>query len=438
MWTRLTAELDERRDLVAAVVALLAVVLVLHGWRTGSHAGIEVAAGMLLVARAIALGRPLTRAHVLLGLALVVVADAAHRADHDAASWATALAAGVAVGLPRRPPRPATADDRRHVWALVDRTAGDTLAPFALRTDKSYVFTPDRSAAVAYRVRLGTAIASGDPVGNPEQRATAIDAFLKLADESGWRAGALGASESCVGLWRERGLRAVPIGRDVVLDVASFDLTGRRFRNVRQAVRRTHNAGVSTEIVPERGLDPQVRAELVDVMRAAGKSEQSRGFAMILDHVLEGVHPGTFVALARDHDGTVVAFQRYATADGGRELSLDVPWRRPGAPNGVDERLIADVVAWGGERHARSVSLAFAAFPELFSVTDRGPILQLAYRAVRLLDRFIKLESLYRFVRKFHAFGPQRYVALRPIQVVAVALTALTLEFGSVAKGERG
>jgi lysylphosphatidylglycerol synthetase-like protein (DUF2156 family) len=158
---------------------------------------------------------------------------------------------------------------------------------------------------------------------------------------------------------------------------------------------------------------------------------------MILDHVLDGTHPGTFIALARNSEGALVAFQRYATADGGRELSLDVPWRVPGAPNGVDERLIVDVVEWAAEGRAASVSLAFAAFPDLFAEADRGLAKQAAYRLVRTLDRFIKLESLYRFVRKFHAFGQHRYIALRPLQVLWVALAALTLEFGSVSRRQR-
>jgi lysylphosphatidylglycerol synthetase-like protein (DUF2156 family) len=232
-------------------------------------------------------------------------------------------------------------------------------------------------------------------------------------------------------------MRALSIGRDVVVDVAGFRLEGRAFRNLRQAVQRTHNAGVTTQILPERSLTPDLRAELQEVMRATGKGEQTRGFAMILDRVLEGAHPGTSIALARDRSGQVVAFQRYASADGGRELSLDVPWRVPGAPNGVDERLIVDVVGWAAEGRAESVSLAFAAFPDLFSATDRGVVLQTAYRAVRMLDRFIKLESLYRFVRKFHAFGPQRYVMFRPLQVLWVALAALTLEFGAATKHRR-
>lgn len=437
IWARLGAEIDEHRELVALVVAVLAAVLAVKGLRSATHGVTAVGVGLLLVARAVAIGRPVVRTHVFAGLALILTAAAANDRGHLTMSWLAAIAAGGIVGLPRRAPGAADGEDRRHVWALVDRSSGDTLAPFALRTDKTYVFTEDRSAAVAYRVRFGTAIASGDPVGNPQSREAAIDAFIAHAEHNGWRHAVLGASDQMVDSWRARGMRALSIGRDVVVDVSRFSLEGRQFRNLRQAVQRTRNAGVTTEIVPERSLSESLRDELYAVMRATGKGEQSRGFAMILDRVLDGTHPGTFIALARDRAGRIVAFQRYATADGGRELSLDVPWRVPGAPNGVDERLIVDTIAWAADGHGASVSLAFAAFPDLFSASERGVLQQTAYRAVRMLDRFIKLESLYRFVRKFHAFGPQRYIALRPLQVVWVALAALTLEFGSVAKRQR-
>jgi lysylphosphatidylglycerol synthetase-like protein (DUF2156 family) len=437
MLARLGAGVGEHREPVAVVVALLAGALAVEGLRSATHGAAAVAVGLLLVARAVALGRPLVRGHLLAAVGLILAAAIANDGGHVTASWLAAIAAGGVVGFPRRAPGAADPDDRRHVWALVDSSAGDTLAPFALRTDKTYVFTEDRSAAVAYRVRFGTAIASGDPVGNPQSREAAIDAFIEHAEDNGWRTAVLGASDRMVDSWRARGMRAVSIGRDVIVDVSRFSLEGRQFRNLRQAVQRTRNAGVTTEIVSERSLTTELREELYGVMRATGKGEQSRGFAMILDRVLDGTHPGTFIALARDRDHRVVAFQRYATADGGRELSLDVPWRVPGAPNGVDERLIIDVIAWASQGRAASVSLAFAAFPDLFSASERNLLQQTAYRAVRMLDRFIKLESLYRFVRKFHSFGPQRYVVLRPLQVVWVAVAALTLEFGSVAKRQR-
>jgi lysylphosphatidylglycerol synthetase-like protein (DUF2156 family) len=419
------------RGYLAVVLAIVATLVAYRGLREHTHTGTAAAVAILLVARAVVLGRTFRATHVGWSALLLVLAYAAGHVGHATWSWLAIAGAGAVAGLPGRPPPPAGAGDRRHVWALVDRTGGDALAPFVLRSDKSYVFSEDRHAAVGYRVMLGTAVASGDPVGDPASFRSAVDEFVSHAESNGWRVAVLAASERSMRLWRRHGLRGVPIGRDVTVDVTAFDLVGRRYRNLRQAVQRTRNAGVTTEIVVERELTDDLRGELADVMRAAGKGGGDRGFAMILDRPLSGVHPGTFIAFARSASGEVVAFQRYATADGGRELSLDVPWRRPGAPNGVDERLIADVVAWGAGRGARTVSLAFAAFPELFELEQRNLLQGTAYRAVHLLDRLIKVESLYRFVRKFHALGGRRYVALRPVQVVLVALAALLLEFGA-------
>jgi lysylphosphatidylglycerol synthetase-like protein (DUF2156 family) len=427
---RTTTTRVDVRDFLALAIALVTLAVAWRGLREPTHDGHATVVALLLVARGMVLGRSFRAVHLAWSASLLVLAYATAHTGHVTWSWCAIAGAGAVAGLPRRPPSPASSSDRRHVWALVDRTGGDALAPFVLRTDKSYVFSDDRQAAVGYRVRLGTAMAAGDPVGDPASFRNAIDAFVEHAESNGWRIAVLAASERSLPLWRRHGLRGVPIGRDVTIDVATFDVVGRKFRNLRQAVQRTHNAGVTTEIVAESELTDAARAELKDVQRAATKGAGERGFAMILDRPLTRTHPGTFVAIAREASGAAVAVQRYASADGGRELSLDVPWRRPGAPNGVDERLIADVVTWAESRGARTVSLAFAAFPELFELEHRNVVQQSVYRAVHLLDRLIKVESLYRFVRKFHALGKQRYVALRPLQVVSVALAALLLEFG--------
>jgi lysylphosphatidylglycerol synthetase-like protein (DUF2156 family) len=419
------------RDFLALAIALVAFAVAYRGLREPSHAGNATGVALLLVARSLVLGRSFAAVHVAWSGFLLVLAYAAAHTGHVTWSWGAIAGAGAVAVLPRRPPAPANVSDRRHVWALVDRTGGDALAPFVLRTDKSYVFSDNRQAAVAYRVRLGTAMASGDPVGDPASYRNAIDSFVMHAESNGWRIAVLAASERSLPAWRRHGLRGVPIGRDVSIDVASFDVVGRQFRNLRQAVQRTRNAGVTTEIIAESELEDDVRDELMTVLRAAPKGAGERGFAMILDRPLTRTHPGTFVAIARDRSGEAVAVQRYASADGGRELSLDVPWRKPGSPNGVDERLITDVVAWAERRGARTVSLAFAAFPELFELEQRNALQHTVYRAVHLLDRLIKVESLYRFVRKFHALGKRRYVALRPLQVVSVALAALLLAFGA-------
>jgi lysylphosphatidylglycerol synthetase-like protein (DUF2156 family) len=418
------------RSMAVRVLVILAVAVAVYGWRHNHHLGLAV--GLLIAARAIWLGRPLTIGRYLASGFLLFVGFAAAFYGHQSMTAEAEIAAGAVVGLPRRAPGPASDADRMRVRALVDATAGDTLAPFALRADKSYVFSPDRSAAVAYKVRFGTAVASGDPVGATASREAAIDAFLAETERNGWRASVLGAGDELTEVWRQRGMKGLCIGREVVLDVATFSLAGRRNRNVRQAVSRATNAGVTTTIVSERSLDDATRTALLDVARGAHRGGGSeRGFSMILDHLLDGTHANTMIAYARDGAGRIVGFQRYAAADHGRELSLDVPYRLPDAPNGVDERLIADVMSWARDRSAIRVSLAFAAFPELFAATDRGIAQKLAFRGVHELDRWIRLESLYRFLRKFNAFGKGRYVMLRPAQVLFVLVSALTLEFGT-------
>ncbi len=106
-----------------------------------------------------------------------------------------------------------------------------------------------------------------------------------------------------------------------------------------------------------------------------------------------------------------------------------MPWRRRGAPNGIDERLSVDMIHWARANGGTRLSLAFAAFPEIFSDTDRGKIASLIYMAIHLGDPLIALESLYRYLRKFHALGDRRYVMLSLTQVLPLLVVLLSLEF---------
>jgi lysylphosphatidylglycerol synthetase-like protein (DUF2156 family) len=317
----------------------------------------------------------------------------------------------------------------RRVRHLVAVSEGDPLAPFALRPEKQYVFAPTGDAAVGYQVRLGTAVASGDPVGAPTAWTGAIEAFTTSAAARGLRIAVLGAGERARPLWEQYQLSGIPIGRDVVVRGNEFTLTGRRFRNLRQAIQRSHNAGVKVEILREGDLTPQEVSDLQALIRRS-RREENRGFAMILGRLFDGSAPDAIIAIARDRDGRLAAVHRYLWA-GRHDLSLDLPMRSPTAPNGVDERITAEVVDWGRHQGVERVSLAFAPFPDLFANrSHRGALAKIAYGAVHLLDPLISVERLYRYLRKFGAFDQQRFVMLRWRQVLIVAGAMLLLEFG--------
>jgi lysylphosphatidylglycerol synthetase-like protein (DUF2156 family) len=282
---------------------------------------------------------------------------------------------------------------------------------------------------------MGYAVVSGDPIGDETRYAELVADFAAMCHSHGWRVVVLGCSQRRLELWADatvlgQSLRAVPIGRDVVIDVAAFDMVGRKYRNLRQAVQRTRNFGITTEVVSEQDLDDGMLPELTEVLLASPSGARTeRGFSMCLDGALEGRYPGVQLIVARDKAGQVQGFHRYATAGRGTEVSLDVPWRRRGAPNGIDERLSVDMIAWARENGAQRLSLAVAAFPEIFDDKHRGKIASLIYAAIHLGDALIALESLYRYLRKFHALGDRRYVMASLTQILPLAVVLLSLEF---------
>lgn len=403
-------------------------------WYSVGRFGWSVAllAAVVLIARGVFLGRPVTPRHAAGAAVLLAAGIFAHVLDFGA--WGNVLVAGSGLALMWPTSAEPQPELLQRVWELVDATPADPLAPFAMHSLKSYYFNVAGTAAIAYRTRLGFAVVSGDPIGERTQFEQLATQFAVMCRSRGWRIVVLAGAQRNLGLWtREligQAMLAVPIGRDVVVDVPHFSLAGRRYRNVRQAVQRTRNRGVTTSIVDERDLDAGLVAELSEVIYAShGGVRTERGFCMNLDGALQGRCPGVRLAIARDVAGRVVAFHRYASAGSGSEISLDAPYRRPDAPNGIDERLSVDMIGDAKTHRVQRLSLAFAAFPEVFDAAHPGTLQRVVYRLIHLLDPLIRLESLYRYLRKFHALGERRYVVLCTHHIPSALVVLLSLEF---------
>src|ERR1700694_4881138 len=246
---------------------------------------LTILTAVALIARGVFVGRPVTAAHAWLALVAVLAGLGAHVLVFDMLGNLLIVLAGAVLVWPTRA-RPNPADLPR-IWALVDVTKRDPIAPFAMQPLKCHHFSADGTAAIAYRTRMGYAVVSGDPIGDETRFVELVADFAAMCHTRGWRIVVLGCSQRRLGLWRNeavlgQSLRPVPIGRDVVIDDATFDMVGRKYRNLRQAVQRTQNFGISTEVVPEQGLDEVRLAELTDVLLASPRgSRVGTGFFVI-------------------------------------------------------------------------------------------------------------------------------------------------------------
>jgi lysylphosphatidylglycerol synthetase-like protein (DUF2156 family) len=296
-----------------------------------------------------------------------------------------------------------------------------------LRRDKSYFFSPTRSAFLAYRVVAGAALISGDPVGEETEFDALLAEFRRVARANAWRLAVLGASDEQLGRYRALGLRPILLGEEAVLRPDEFSLEGRAIRKVRQSVTRLVKAGYTLRVVPAEDAGATLCTQLDEVSELWRGKQPERGFTMSIDELYV---PGTVFAVAEAKDGTIGGFLHLAPTLAGGGWSLSTMRRRPDSPNGLTEFLIAETLAWAKTNDAREVSLNFCAFTELIS-EERASTLsrRFARRALLAADGVFQLERLYAFNRKFFPEWRPRYLCVeRLTDLPRVGLAYLHVE----------
>jgi lysyl-tRNA synthetase class 2 len=301
--------------------------------------------------------------------------------------------------------------ERTVARTLVHAWGSDTLAPFVLRADKSYFFSEDERAFLAYRVVGGVAIISGDPIGPREHADNLLARFVGSARERGWRVAILGASEPWLPLYASHGLHALYHGDEAVVDTASFSLEGRAIRKVRQSTHRLEDAGYRTSVLRPSQLDPALRRELDAVAREWRGKAPERGFVMALDVLFALGDDDAVFVVGLTPDGRAAGFIHFAIAQAGNALSLSSMPRLHDTPNGFNEWLICESITWARRQGYQRVSLNFTPFAALLAPDARlNPAQALQRRALLALKGHFQLDNLLAFNRKFLPHWERRFV----------------------------
>jgi lysyl-tRNA synthetase, class II len=329
----------------------------------------------------------------------------------------TIMVTGILLLRAPRRLRTRTSDEEERLRAQVARyCANDSLAYFALRDDRTTIWSPGQKACISYRQVGGTMLAAGDPIGPRSEWPAAIAAFLDHARAIGAVPAVVAASESSALTWARHGrLTALEFGDEAVVDVASFSLVGRDMRNVRQAVARAERAGLTVRVARLGDLPHDEVERLRSCSEDWRPGHEERGFSMALGRIDGARDPASVVAIAEVVD-TPAAFL-LLTPWGQDGLSLDVMRRDGAAPSGVNELLIARLIELAPSLGVQRLSLNFAPFREAIERSERfgaGPGTRLWGRLLRLASRGSQADSLYRFNAKFRPTWHRRFLVYPP------------------------
>jgi phosphatidylglycerol lysyltransferase len=270
--------------------------------------------------------------------------------------------------------------------AAVARWGRSSASPFLMGDDRSLVRL---GAGAAGYLRLGRwAVLATDVAAPEEQASTSLGLLLDRLDQERLR-----PVFACVddpAPYRKRGMLALPVAEDAVIDLTAFSLKGKRMASVRHSVNAARRAGIS--VVP---WTPDLAEGVAAVSAAWLATKRCGEMGFTLGRFDPDQLGRTDCRVAIDVTGRVVGFVTWHRYDGGRARVLDLMRRAPDAPNPTMDALIAESLLAFASDGVETASLACVPH-------SRGPLAERIYPTV----------SLRRYKDKFAPTWQQRWLVV--------------------------
>lgn len=315
--------------------------------------------------------------------------------------------------------------ERERVIELLKAGGGGTLGRMSTWNGNSYWFSPDRGAAIAYRVYSGVAITTSDPIGPPTELERAVRGFATFCDDNGWTPVFYSVHENLAPLFESMGWSSMVVGEETVVRPEGWSMQGKAWQDVRSSINRAARSGVRAEWTSYRSLPVTATAQLESISESwvAEKNLPELGFTLGgLDELRD---PEVALLIAIDDDDTIQAVTSWMPSYQDGDVvgwTLDFMRRRPDSMNGVMEFLIASAALRMQQHGIETMSLSAA--PLAMSedvVTDDGRTQRLLGFLARTLEPVYGFASLLVFKQKFQPeFRPLLMVYPDPIALPAI------------------
>ena len=325
----------------------------------------------------------------------------------------------AAAALALRPARYRKRHDAdQRLIELLARAHGTTgVAPFLSAPDLDVFVSPNGRAAIAYRAEADTLLALGDPIGPPEDIAPLLSAFETYCRERDWEFAFFQASPGLRAAYAARGWRVLHVGEEPVIDPGTFTLEGGPMGDVRRAVRRLEESGVTVRSFrpPAHAFDPVAEEPLLAGLRAVSHAwlathaggEKSFGMGRFDARQLRE----RWLLVAVSGAGRVEAFVTWAEVPAAHGWTLDLTRRLDDAPAGVMDLLVARSALEAREAGDRGLSLGLSALVSVDS--EPGPDEERVRAFLRRqLGAFYDFEGLFHWKKKFQPRFEDRFLVV--------------------------
>jgi phosphatidylglycerol lysyltransferase len=311
--------------------------------------------------------------------------------------------------------------ERDRVRTLLERYGRSSIAYFALLPDKAYFFSHEGGAVVAFKVVGSTAVVLGDPIGDESQFAELIREFREHCELDGWALAFHQATPGYLELYAKQGLKALKIGEEGVVDLATFTLSGNAAKHLRATMNRFEREGYRAE-----ALEPPHNHEVLRELKEISDEWLAQGKRRERTFTLGQFDTSTLqecpIMVARGPDGRIAGFANVIPSYRSTDATFDL-LRYCDQPKAVADFLCISLIHYFRERDFKGMNLGLSPFSGLDVARPTSPAeraMSLLYRRGTFLFRYTGLRG---FKEKFQpAWEPRYLIYGSELQLPGIAL----------------
>jgi phosphatidylglycerol lysyltransferase len=294
----------------------------------------------------------------------------------------------------------------------------------ALTGDKHILWGDDHQSFLMYGISGNNWIVLGDPIGTEAEQSSLSWRLKEMANAVKAKLSFYQVSPKTLPLMIELGLSLYKIGEEAMIEVALFELSGKKGYGFRQTLKRFETLGAQFEIISKDALKDTI-SELKSVSDNWLKSKNAREMAYSLGSFDEAYLELTPVAVVRI-EGKIIAFTNLWPTANRSCMAIDMMRYQSESPSGVMEFLFLKLIEYCQNARITHFSLGLAPLSG-FEAQALSPFWTKLGTLIYSLGReFYNFEGLRGYKNKFHPNWQPRYLAVSGRETALIpALMAL-------------
>ncbi|MEN6559498.1 MAG: phosphatidylglycerol lysyltransferase domain-containing protein [Acidobacteriota bacterium] len=304
--------------------------------------------------------------------------------------------------------------ERSRAAGILEAHGKSSLDPFKLAADKSYFFSASGRSFLAYRMAGTFAVVLADPAGPDDEIGEIIRAFRDLCGENDWRLAFYQVLPDFLPLYRAAGFKKMKVGDDAIVELAEFNLEGKRMKHIRHAVNQLDKTGISAvryDPPVADGVLAGIREVSDDWLGIPGRRE--RGFTVGVFSEEDIRRTPVFAAV--QPDGRILAFMNIIRSYAPGETTIDLMRHRRDAPAGVMDFLFVRLFEAQKARGFTRFSLGLAPMSGFREGEDAGAEERAVQYFLQRSNFLFSYSGLLEYKAKFATRWEPRYAIYRNV-----------------------